>query len=86
MESKQRAIAAQGITMKGSSLPIPNLHFQENITISISNISKDTAQASIHSVCMKCGPMEGLKWMKDGAIDVRFNVTDTSSGHVIMKK
>ncbi|OVA02563.1 RNA recognition motif domain [Macleaya cordata] len=85
VESKQRAIAAQEITLKSFHLPISNLQFQKNIHIRISNISKDTAEASIHSICMACGPLEGLKRTKDGALDVFFNVKDTSTRHEIIK-
>ncbi|KAK6239460.1 hypothetical protein QUC31_004929 [Theobroma cacao] len=82
VESRNTAPLIGSITVKNFSLPISLLHSLETVTITIGNISSETADSAIHSTCTLCGRLEGLVRTKEDVVDAIFSVkgeTDTKS-------
>ena len=77
---------AQQVTVGNFYLEIHSLHAPEIYTVRISNISMDTAEPTIHSVCMSCGSVEGLWRMKEGYVDVLFSIKDHFAIQTVLKK
>ncbi|KAJ8623328.1 hypothetical protein MRB53_031857 [Persea americana] len=86
VESSERALVAQQVTVGNFYLEIHSLHAPEIYTVRISNISMDTAEPTIHSVCMSCGSVEGLWRMKEGYVDVLFSIKDHFAIQTVLKK
>ncbi|ERN16778.1 uncharacterized protein LOC18445104 [Amborella trichopoda] len=85
-ESKERAVAARWISVKSYRLPIQSLSLPGSTAVRIENISNETTEAAIHSLCMSFGPVESLSREKNGAVDVIFNVEDSALMPNILKK
>lgn len=85
-ESCKRAISAGGIAVDSYILPIHPLLVEDNVTFSISNISSETADSTIHSICMSYGPLEGLVRTKKGVVDALFGVKNNSDLQSILEK
>lgn len=78
---------AQRVTVRNFHLEIRSLqHAPEICTVRISNISMDTAEPTIHSICMSCGPVKGLWRMKEGYVDILFSIKDHFAMQTILKK
>ena len=75
-----------GITVRNRHLPIRPLLVPETATIRIKNISDETAEAAIHSICMSFGSLEGLSRTREDAIDVLYNVKDNLELQIILKR
>ncbi|KAJ7977633.1 sucrose-phosphatase-related [Quillaja saponaria] len=75
IESRKRALSIGGITILGVNLPICALHHKE-ITINIHNISSETSDCEVHSLCMSYGDLKGLVRTKEDAMDAVFSVKD----------
>ncbi|KAL7199044.1 hypothetical protein ACSBR2_021347 [Camellia fascicularis] len=86
VESKRRAVSAGGITVKSFHLPIHPPHPLETVTIRIKNISNETADAAIHSICMSFGSLEGLARTEEDAVDALYSVKDNLDLQSILKK
>ncbi|KAJ0980608.1 hypothetical protein J5N97_008863 [Dioscorea zingiberensis] len=76
IEAKERALAAKWIMVGNYRLPVCSLNAPEYIIIRISNISTETTEPSIYSMCMSCGSLAGLSRTKEGAAEVVFKVRD----------
>ncbi|KAL4603440.1 hypothetical protein ACB092_10G124300 [Castanea dentata] len=85
-ESCKRAISAGGIVVDSYILPIHPLLVEDIVTISISNISSETADSTVHSICMSYGPLEGLVRTKKGVVDALFGVKNNSDLQSILEK
>ena len=85
-ESCERAISAGVIAINSYILPIHPLLVEDNVTFSISNISSETADSTIHSICMSYGPLEGLVRTKKGVVDALFGVKNNSDLQSILEK
>ncbi|KAL7226910.1 hypothetical protein ACSBR1_021891 [Camellia fascicularis] len=86
VESKRRAVSAGGITVKSFHLPIHPPHPLETVIIRIKNISNETADAAIHSICMSFGSLEGLARTEEDAVDALYSVKDNLDLQSILKK
>ncbi|XP_030945532.1 uncharacterized protein LOC115970018 [Quercus lobata] len=86
VESCERAISAGVIAINSYILPIHPLLVEDNVTFSISNISSETADSTIHSICMSYGPLEGLVRTKKGVVDALFGVKNNSDLQSILEK
>lgn len=86
VKAYKRAITVGWIRVKGFDMSIRPLHVQETVTIRISNISSETADSAIHSMCMSYGPLVGLVRTKEGGVDALFGVEDNSETQSILKK
>ncbi|PSS14716.1 Acyl-homoserine-lactone synthase [Actinidia chinensis var. chinensis] len=86
VESSRRAVSVGGITVRNRHLPICPLLVPEAATIRIKNISDETAEAAIHSICMSFGSLEGLSRTREDAIDVLYNVKDNLELQIILKR
>ncbi|KAF8387790.1 hypothetical protein HHK36_026445 [Tetracentron sinense] len=86
VEAREKAVATGGIKVRSFHLPIHRLHVPKNTTIRISNISALTADHAIHSMCMSCGPLEGLVRTKEDSVDVFFGLNDCSASQGLLQK
>lgn len=86
VESLKRALVARRVTVRNFHLEIHSLHAPEIYTVRISNISMDTAEPTIHSICKSCGSMEGLWRMKEGYVDVLFSIKDHFTVQTVLKR
>ncbi|CAL5357721.1 unnamed protein product [Camellia sinensis] len=84
-QSRRRAVSAGGITVKSFHLPIHPPHPLETVTIRIKNISNETADAAIHSICMSFGSLEGLARTEEDAVDALYSVKDNLDLQSILK-
>ena len=86
VESFEKAISVGVITVKNHILPIRPLLVEDTVTFRISNISSETADSTIYSMCMLYGTLEGLVRTKKGEVDALFGVKDNSDSQRILKK
>ncbi|XP_059437651.1 uncharacterized protein LOC132170623 isoform X3 [Corylus avellana] len=86
VESCKRAIAVGGIRVSSFILPICPLRVEETVTIRISNVSSETADSAIHSICVSFGLLEGLVRTKEGLVDALFSVEDNKNAQSILTK
>nr|XP_010914539.1 uncharacterized protein LOC105039917 [Elaeis guineensis] len=94
VESKERALGAERITVKNCHLPVRgvrSLKIQgaqspENVAVRITNIRIEITEPAIHSICMSCGHVLGLARTEEGAVDVMFRVKDSSTAQTIVKR
>ncbi|XP_017973714.1 PREDICTED: uncharacterized protein LOC18613667 [Theobroma cacao] len=86
VESRNTAPLIGSITVKNFSLPISLLHSFETVTITIGNISSETADSAIHSTCTLCGRLEGLVRTKEDVLDAIFSVKGETDTKSILKK
>ncbi|KAG1326204.1 hypothetical protein COCNU_01G001380 [Cocos nucifera] len=94
VESKERALAAECITVKNCHLPvrgvqspkIQGVQSPEIVAVRITNIGIETAEPAIHSMCMSCGHVLGLARAEEGAVDVMFSVKDSLTAQTIVKR
>ncbi|KAM0948482.1 hypothetical protein DsansV1_C06g0059861 [Dioscorea sansibarensis] len=80
-EAKERAVTAQCSTPANYSLDAP-----QYFIIRISNISKETTEPSIYSMCMPCGYVAGLSRTKEDAAEVVFKVKDKVAAEGIVER
>uniref|UniRef100_A0A5B7BG13 RRM domain-containing protein n=1 Tax=Davidia involucrata TaxID=16924 RepID=A0A5B7BG13_DAVIN len=85
-ESSSRAISKGRITVRRFQLPIRPLHVPETVTIRIKNISSETTDPAIHSMCTSIGSLEGLARAKKDAVDAFYRVKDDLGSQSILKK
>ncbi|XP_039127334.1 uncharacterized protein LOC120263481 [Dioscorea cayenensis subsp. rotundata] len=81
VEANKRAVTAQRSTPAKYSLDAP-----EYFIIRISNISMETTEPSIYSMCMPCGYVAGLSRTKEDAAEVAFKVKDKVAAEGIVKR
>ncbi|KAH7678641.1 Nucleotide-binding alpha-beta plait domain-containing protein [Dioscorea alata] len=81
VEANKRAVTAQCSTPAKYSLDAP-----EYFKISISNISMETTEPSIYSMCIPCGYVAGLSRTKEDAAEVTFKVKDKVAAEGIVKR
>ncbi|XP_058076771.1 uncharacterized protein LOC131225278 isoform X2 [Magnolia sinica] len=86
LDSMERALVGRHVTVRNCHLPIRSRSAPKVVTVRISNISVETAEPTIHSVCKGCGSVEGLLRTKEGAIEVLFSVKDSSVAQTILNK
>ncbi|KAE8009392.1 hypothetical protein FH972_005830 [Carpinus fangiana] len=86
VESRKKALAVGGIRLSSFILPIRPLRVKETVTIRISNISSETADSTIHSMCMSFGLLEGFVRTKEGLVDALFSVEDNKNAQSILTK
>ncbi|KAF9688148.1 hypothetical protein SADUNF_Sadunf02G0167000 [Salix dunnii] len=85
VESRNRAVSVGRITVENFNLLIHPLHVLDIVSIRISNISSETDDSLIRSVCMSCGPLEGMVRDKD-IVDASFSMRDKSDIEKIQKR
>ncbi|KAG6735428.1 hypothetical protein POTOM_061964 [Populus tomentosa] len=85
VESRNRAVSVGRITLENFNLPILPLHFLHLVSIRISNVSSETDDSLIRSLCMSCGPLEGMVRDKD-IVDTSFSIRDKSDTEKIQKR
>lgn len=85
VESRNRAVSVGRITLENFNLPILPLHVLHLVSIRISNVSSETDDSLIRSLCMSCGPLEGMVRDKD-IVDTSFSIRDKSDTEKIQKR
>lgn len=85
VESRNRAVSVGRITLENFNLPILPLHVLHLVSIRISNVSSETDDSLIRSLCMSCGPLEGMVRDK-GIVDTSFSIRDKSDTEKIQKR
>ncbi|XP_034911803.1 uncharacterized protein [Populus alba] len=85
VESRNRAVSVGRITLENFNLPILPLHVLHLVSIRISNVSSETDDSLICSLCMSCGPLEGMVRDK-GIVDTSFSIRDKSDTEKIQKR
>uniref|UniRef100_A0A6M2ELV2 Uncharacterized protein n=1 Tax=Populus davidiana TaxID=266767 RepID=A0A6M2ELV2_9ROSI len=85
VESRNRAVSVGRITLENFNLPILPLHVLHLVSIRISNVSSETDDSLIRSLCMSCGPLEGIVRDKD-IVDTSFSIRDKSDTEKIQKR
>lgn len=85
MESRNRAVSVGRITLENFNLPILPLHALHIVSLRISNVSSETDDSLIRSLCISCGPLEGMVRDKD-IVDASFSMRDKSDTEKIQKR
>lgn len=85
VESRNRAVSVGRITLENFNLPILPLHALHIVSLRISNISSETDDSLIRSLCISCGPLEGMVRDKD-IVDASFSMRDKSDTEKIQKR
>ncbi|XP_011042224.1 PREDICTED: uncharacterized protein LOC105137957 isoform X11 [Populus euphratica] len=85
VESRNRAVSVGRITLENFNLPVLPLHVLHVVSLRISNVSSETDDSLIHSLCMACGPLEGMVRDKD-IVDASFSIRDKSDIEKIKKR
>lgn len=85
VESRNRAVSVGRITLENFNLPILPLHVLHIVSLRISNVSSETDDSLIRSLCMSCGPLEGMVRDKD-IVDASFRMRDKSDTEKIQKR
>lgn len=85
VESRNRAVSVGRITLENFNLPILPLHVLHIVSLRISNVSSETDDSVIRSLCISCGPLEGMVRDKD-IVDASFSIRDKSDTEKIQKR
>lgn len=85
VESRNRAVSVGRITLENFNLPILPLHALHIVSLRISNVSLETDDSLIRSLCISCGPLEGMVRDKD-IVDASFSMRDKSDTEKIQKR
>lgn len=85
VESRNRAVSVGRITLENFNLPILPLHVLHIVSLRISNVSSETDDSLIRSLCMSCGPLEGMVRDKD-TVDASFSIRGKSDTEKIQKR
>ncbi|KAI5599183.1 hypothetical protein BDE02_02G181100 [Populus trichocarpa] len=85
VESRNRAVSVGRITLENFNLPILPLHVLHIVSLRISNVSSETDDSLIRSLCMSCGPLEGMVRDKD-IVDASFSIRGKSDTEKIQKR
>lgn len=85
VESRNRAVSVGRITLENFNLPILPLQVLHIVSLRISNVSSETDDSLIRSLCMSCGPLEGMVRDKD-IVDASFSIRDKSDTEKIQKR
>ncbi|KAL9397283.1 hypothetical protein Peur_011536 [Populus x canadensis] len=85
VESRNRAVSVGRITLENFNLPILPLQVPHIVSLRISNVSSETDDSLIRSLCMSCGPLEGMVRDKD-IVDASFSIRDKSDTEKIQKR
>ncbi|KAH8517260.1 hypothetical protein H0E87_005272 [Populus deltoides] len=85
VESRNRAVSVGRITLENFNLPILPLHALHIVSLRISNVSSETDDSLIRSLCISCGPLEGMVRDKD-IVDASFSMRDKSDTEKIQKR
>ncbi|XP_059311841.1 uncharacterized protein LOC132063353 [Lycium ferocissimum] len=86
LESCNRAIRADALTVGSYRLPIQPLRTSMVVTIRIEDIPKDASFGEIHSICKSVGTTEGLAWVSKDGVDALFTVENDTESESILKK
>lgn len=85
VESRNRAVSVGRITLENFNIPILPLHVLHIVSLRISNVSSETDDSLIRSLCMSCGPLEGMVRDKD-IVDASFSIRGKSDTEKIQKR
>lgn len=85
VESRNRAVSVGRITLENFNLPILPLHVLHIVSLRIRNVSSETDDSLIRSLCMSCGPLEGMVRDKD-IVDASFSIRGKSDTEKIQKR
>lgn len=85
VESRNRAVSVGRITLENFNLPILPLHVLHIVSLRISNVSSETDDSLIRSLCISCGPLEGMVRDKD-TVDASFSIRGKSDTEKIQKR
>lgn len=85
VESRNRAVSVGRITLENFNLPILPLHVLHIVSLRIRNVSSETDDSLIRSLCMSCGPLEGMVRDKD-TVDASFSIRGKSDTEKIQKR
>lgn len=87
LKSYGKAVSVGEIWLGDLNLPVRPLHESLLVTtIRICNVSAETSDVTIHSMCMSCGPLEGLVRTEKGVVVAIFVPKNNSDAEAILAK